>query len=388
MRLDLIFALSLAGLGSNIALRLVDPLVPTIAGEFGLSVTTVATLATAYALPYALFQTVLGPVGDAIGKALLIRASLVVLACGLVMCALAPNFPSLVAARIICGMAAGGIIPAAFAMIGDRIPMADRQVAISRLLLLIFIAQIAGAGGAGALSTVFGWRGVLLSAAAVTASVAAFTFTTLTPREGVVRKKPSISSAIAGYREVFANPQAVPLFLLAFLEGTAVFATHPYVASILKARENVDAFEAGMVIGSFGVGALGYTLVVKQLVATLGPRRMAIIGALFAGGALALFAFGRDWRIDCALFFIFGFSFLMLHNPLQAVATELSATARGSSVALFALSLFLGQAVGPPIFGAASFLAGNLPMILAEAAIVASLGVLAARFVLVDRKKT
>ena len=132
MRLDLIFALSLAGLGSNIALRLVDPLVPTIAGEFGLSVTTVATLATAYALPYALFQPVLGPVGDAIGKALLIRASLVVLACGLVMCALAPNFPSLVAARIICGMAAGGIIPAAFAMIGDRIPMADRQVATAR----------------------------------------------------------------------------------------------------------------------------------------------------------------------------------------------------------------------------------------------------------------
>ena len=168
MRLDLILALSLAGLGSNISLRLVDPLVPTIAGEFGLSVATVATLATAYALPYAIFQPVLGPVGDAIGKSLLIRASLIVLAMGLVLCALAPNFPTLMMARMVCGIAAGGIIPAAFALIGDRIPMAERQLAISRLLLLIFIAQIAGAGGAGALSTVFGWRGVLLTAALVT----------------------------------------------------------------------------------------------------------------------------------------------------------------------------------------------------------------------------
>ncbi|MEZ5877489.1 MAG: MFS transporter [Tepidamorphaceae bacterium] len=386
MRLDLIFALSLAGLGSNVALRLVDPLVPTIAGEFGLTVTTVATLATAYALPYALFQPVLGPVGDAIGKALLIRSSLIVLATGLVLCALAPNFPILVAARMLCGIAAGGIIPAAFAMIGDRIPMADRQVAISRLLLLIFVAQIAGAGGAGALSTVFGWRGILLSAAAVTATVAAVTFTTFSPRPGAVRKKPSISGAIAGYREVFANPQAVPLFLLTFLEGAAVFATHPYVASIIKARESADAFEAGMVIGSFGVGALGYTLVVKKLVVTLGPKRMAFIGASLAGVALALFAFGSDWRLDCLVFFVFGFSFLMLHNPLQAVATELTQTARGSAVALFALSLFLGQAIGPPVFGAASAVAGSLPMILVEAAIIASLGVLAARFVFVDRK--
>ena len=388
MRLDLIFALSLAGLGSNVALRLVDPLVPTIAGDFGLSVTTVATLATAYALPYALFQPVLGPVGDAIGKALMIRSSLIILAIGLVLCAVAPSFPLLVAARMLCGIAAGGIIPAAFAMIGDRIPMAERQVAISRLLLLIFAAQIVGAGGAGALSTVFGWRGVLLSAAVVTASVAAITFTTFAPRPDGVRKKPSISNAIAGYKQVFANPQALPLYLLTFVEGAAIFATHPYVASILASRESADAFEAGMVIGSFGIGALGYTLMVQKLVATLGPKRMAVVGSLFAGSALALFAFGSDWRIDCFLFFIFGFTFLMLHNPLQAVATELTTTARGSAVALFALSLFFGQAIGPPIFGAASAVAGTLPMILCEAAAIASLGLLAARFVFVERRAT
>ncbi|MCC0016412.1 MAG: MFS transporter [Rhodobiaceae bacterium] len=379
MRLDLILALSLAGLGSNISLRLVDPLVPTIAGEFGLSVATVATLATAYALPYAIFQPVLGPVGDAIGKSLLIRASLIVLASGLVACALAPNFPALVMARMVCGIAAGGIIPAAFALIGDRIPMAERQLAISRLLLLIFIAQIAGAGGAGALSTVFGWRGVLLTAALVTGSVALVTFSTFSPRPDAVRKRPSLSGAIAGYREVFSNPIALPLYLLTAVEGASVFATHPYVAAVLHRREGVGAFEAGMVIGSFGVGALAYTLCVQWLLAHLGPKRMAVVGSSGAGLALCLFALGGDWRVDCVLFFAFGFAFLMLHNPLQAVATEVSTKARGSAVAMFALALFLGQAMGPPIFGFASALAGTTPMIIVEAAIIASLGVVAAR---------
>ncbi|MFN0263546.1 MFS transporter [Tepidamorphus sp. 3E244] len=381
MRLNLILTLSLAGLGSNIALRLVDPLVPTIAADFGVSVTTVATLTTAYALPYAMSQPVLGPVGDAIGKALLIRTGLVVLSGALLLCAIAPSFPLLMAARILCGIAAGAIIPAAFAIIGDRVPLEDRQVAISRLLLLVFVAQIVGAGGAGALSTQFGWRGILLCAAAVTATVALVTFPNLAPRAGAVRKKLSVSGALEGYREVLSNPRAKPLYLLVMLEGAGIFATHPYVASILSTREDASAFEAGMVIGAFGVGALVYTLLVRRILNLLGPRRMAIAGSLGAAVALAAFAFGSDWRIDAVMFFIFGFSFLMLHNPLQAVATDLSASARGSAVALFALSVFLGQAVGPPIFGMASAWAGTLPMILVEAAIIASLGVLAARFV-------
>ncbi|MGE0846388.1 MAG: MFS transporter [Flavobacteriaceae bacterium] len=381
MKLDLVFALSLAGLGSNIAMRLVDPLVPSIAGDFGLSIATVATLTTAYALPYAIFQPVLGPIGDAVGKSLLIRTSLLVLAVGLACCAVAPNFATLTGARILCGIAAGGVIPAAMALIGDRVPVAERQVAISRLLLLIFIAQIAGAGGAGALAGIIGWRGVLMAAALVTATVTLVTFPTFAPRKGVVRSKPSVSGAIERYKLVFANPQAMPLYVLTMLEGASVFATHPYVAAILIDREGVGAFEAGMVIGSFGFGALIYTLLVKRLVALLGPRRMVVIGSTLAGCALAAFAFGSVWQIDAVFFFVFGFSFLMLHNPLQAVATELSQTARGSAVAIFALSLFLGQAIGPPLFGFASALAGRTPMILVEALMIASLGLIAWRYV-------
>ncbi|MCC0049386.1 MAG: hypothetical protein H6882_09605 [Rhodobiaceae bacterium] len=75
----------------------------------------------------------------------------------------------------------------------------------------------------------------------------------------------------------------------------------------------------------------------------------------------------------------------MLHNPLQAVATELTQTARGSAVALFALALSLAGHRAAS-FRRASAVAGSLPMILVEAAIIASLGVLAARFVFVDRK--
>ncbi|MCC0049387.1 MAG: hypothetical protein H6882_09610 [Rhodobiaceae bacterium] len=47
-----------------------------------------------------------------------------------------------------------------------------------------------------------------------------------------------------------------------------------------------------MVIGSFGVGRLD-TLVVKKLVVTLGPKRMAFIGASLAGDAGAFCVWQR-----------------------------------------------------------------------------------------------
>ncbi len=380
MRLNLLFALSLCGFGSNIAMRLADPLVPQIAADFSVAIPTVAMLATAYALPYSLFQPVLGPVGDSYGKGLLIRASLICLSVGLLVSAFAPNFPTLMTARALSGIAAGGIIPAAIAMIGDRMPMEGRQVAIARMLSMIFIAQIVGATGAGALSPIVGWRGVFVIAAGMTMLVAIVTFGTFSPRPDAVRQPLSLARARAGYASVFSHPLAIPLFVLVFLEGLAGFATHPFVAAILAEREGVGAFEAGLVIGAFGLGALLYSLVAGRIVRGLGPSRMMLFGGSTAGLSLAAFAVSPSWMIDVGLFGIFGFGFFMMHNPMQAIATELSPTARGSAVALFALAIFLGQALGPIAFGFGSAFFGTVPMILAEAAGLVAVALLARRY--------
>jgi len=45
-----------------------------------------------------------------------------------------PNFEMLLAARVVAGFAAGGVVPIAFAMVGDNVPFAQRQVAMGRIL--------------------------------------------------------------------------------------------------------------------------------------------------------------------------------------------------------------------------------------------------------------
>ena len=133
----------------------------------------------------------------------------------------------------------------------------------------------------------------------------------------------------------------------------------PFVAAILQERNPVGALEAGFVIGGIGIGGLLYTLSVGFLVRRLGPRRMVVMGGVAAGGALFAFGLGAPWQADVLAFVVLGFGFMMLHNTLQTLATELAPDARGSAIALFAFSFFIGQGFGPLGFGALYYALGT-----------------------------
>jgi len=61
---------------SGMSARLIDPLVPEIARDLGTSASTIAMLATAYTLPYALAQPLIGALGDTLGKERIIKLCL------------------------------------------------------------------------------------------------------------------------------------------------------------------------------------------------------------------------------------------------------------------------------------------------------------------------
>ena len=55
---------------------------------------------------------------------------------------------------------------------------------------------------------------------------------------------------------------------------------------------------------------------------------------------------------EFANFMLLGFGFYMLHAVIQIYASELAPAARGSAMALHSFFFFLGQAVGPVVYGA------------------------------------
>src|SRR3954452_18713687 len=105
----LLTILGICGFASALAARSIDPLVTPIAAQFAAPVAQVALLASAFTLPYSLGQPFLGPLGDFLGKAPVLKACLWLLTACLLGAALAPSLALLFASRIGAGAAAGGI---------------------------------------------------------------------------------------------------------------------------------------------------------------------------------------------------------------------------------------------------------------------------------------
>src|ERR1700686_4365216 len=97
----------LAVFATTLFVRAVDPVIPQIAGDFAIDPHTVALLAPAFSLPYAIIHPVLGGLADALGKTGLMTWSLVGLVISAAVGAFAPSFAVLFASRVISGIVAG-----------------------------------------------------------------------------------------------------------------------------------------------------------------------------------------------------------------------------------------------------------------------------------------
>jgi YNFM family putative membrane transporter len=377
---SLILVLGACGFASTFTMRIVDPLVPTLAMEFTRTIPQVAAIATAFSFAYALGQPFLGPVADSVGKLRTISTCLGALAVLSLAAAFAGSFDMLTGARMVAGVAAGGVIPIAMAAIGDRAPMAERQIMLGRFLVLMIVGQMAGAACSGLIAEHLGWRGVFVMAGLIAGLAGLLVVLVLKPRPNTLRPPLSFKGALASYAAVFANPRSKLLYGLVIVEGSLIFGMPPYVAAILQERASVGPSQAGLVIAGTGLGGIVYGVLTRLLVERLGPARMAVVGGVLMGGAYVLFALPfLPWWSAIPIFVLNGFGFFLMHGTFQAQATELAPTARGSAVALFACALFCGHALGPLMMGAALHLLGTSGAILLFAAGITLLGFLVPR---------
>ena len=366
-------ALCFAGLAANVSGRTVEPLVTILAADLAVSVGAAALLTSLYALPFALGQPLLGPLGDIYGKGLVLKISVTALACSLLVAAFAPNFEVLAIARFCAGFAAGGVVPACMATIGDAYPPERRQVAISTFVTMGLLAQIFATSASGMVGEALGWRFVLFGTASF-GIIGALAAITVLPRAVKSSQSFSLGLVVSNYRSVFRNPKAVLCYSTVFLEGVGLYGVLPYVGSILVEKQIGAAREAGFIIGALGIGGLVYVSFVRQLLKRwTRPHFMAAGGVLLMVGLVAL-ALLNDWRLIAAAFGVSGFGFMLLHNSIQTESVDLAPDARQSAYSLHALSFFTGQASGPALFGLGIVVLGSTLSLILSAIMLAATG--------------
>jgi DHA1 family inner membrane transport protein len=359
--------------------RAVEPVIPMIAADLAIDVNTAALLSSAFTFPYALVQPVLGVTGDFFGKTRVMNLCLLVVAVSALVCAVATSFSLLVAMRIAAGLVAGGVFPVAMALIGDLVPVDQRQVAIGRLLGVALTGNVIGASLAGVIGDLFGWRGVfaILGLFGLMVTIAAFV-----AFRGVVTPPPAPfhrAAVIANFRGIFADPRAKVCFTSVFFEAVFIHGLFPYVALLLLAIGETRASVAGLLIAAFAVGGVFYSLVLPVLIVRVRERLLMLAGGTLAAVGLVLIALHFPWMWQVAIYGLFGFGFYLLHGSIQVHVTDLSQTARGAAASLHSSFFYLGQAVGPVVYGYGFAHGEAEPTIFLGAAVVMTVGLACSR---------
>jgi MFS transporter, DHA1 family, inner membrane transport protein len=153
-----------------------------------------------------------------------------------------------------------------------------------------------------------------------------------------------------------------------------LFGVLPYMAGLLHTEGVAHASIAGVVIAGFGIGGVIYTFMVAWLLANIGERRLMAAGGMTMGFCLIVIALRIPWPVEFANFILLGFGFYLLHGCVQVYVTELAPSARGSATAAHSLFFFLGQAVGPVVYGIGLNSVGLTPVLLVGAIALAATG--------------
>jgi len=373
-------AVSLVAFATALFTRAVDPIIPPIAYDLAVDPSKVALLTTAFSIPYALIQPALGPVADRFGKTRVMMVCLVVLIATALASALATRFEALLLARVVAGMAAGGVFPVSLAIIGDLVPVAERQVALGRYIAIVVSGNFLGTTLAGVVGDLVGWRGVF--AAVGICGVVAFVTAYLGFRRARLAEpvRHSTQPVLSVFAAIFANPRAQICYAVVFLEGIAVLGLSPYVALMLFAGGETRAAIAGLVLSGFALGGIAYSLMVRALLRRFSQSTVMGLGGGIAALGLAFAGLGATWPLMMLDFGFIGLGFYMFHGCIQVQATEIAPGARGAAMALHSFFFFLGQAIGPVFYGIGLVRIGAFPTTALGAALVGAVGLSCARW--------
>ncbi len=115
---------------------------------------------TAYMLPFAFASLVHGPLSDAIGRRPVMIWGMALYTVGSVACTLAPNYGSLIAARVVQGATAGVGVVIGRAVVRDLYDGARAQRLMSVMTMIFSIAPAVAPIVGGWAHVAFGWRAV------------------------------------------------------------------------------------------------------------------------------------------------------------------------------------------------------------------------------------
>lgn len=371
-----VYTLGFCGLVSAADNWFVSPALPAIANALGVAASAAAIVLTAYLVPYGLLQPVCGTLGDRFGRLRVLHVIVAGLAAGTFLCAVAPTLPLLVAARVVTGCFAAGIIAVSQALVGDVVGPERRAAAVGILMGITFTGQGLSSGLGGIITDLMSWRAAFACFGVL--AVVALALLLRLPETGekdahdekdaMPAPAPTGSFFSRAARIFFGGHRAV--YLVACSTGLVFLGVYGFMGTFLAERCGLGSTQAGLIMMLYGVMCLVGGTVSGRIGAVRGPRGVICVGeasGLVAIAALLAVSVTGSWAPALLAAGALGSGYILTQPTLVSLSMDADPAQTGLCTGLIGLGVFAGGGVGSAL-GGQLVAAGGYPLLWVVAA--------------------
>jgi DHA1 family inner membrane transport protein len=345
-----LIALAIGAFGIGTTEFVVMGMLPQIAEGLDVSVSAVGLLISAYAIGVVIGAPTLTALGVRFTPRQTLVALMVLFTVGNLLSALAPDYGTLVAARVFAALAHGSFFGVGAVAARRLVPKEKATQAISLMITGLTLANVVGVPLGTFVAQQLSWR-VVFAGVAVIGLVTIAGLLAWMP--GVAGEPTDLRSELGAFR----RPGVWLVLGLTMVGFAALFAVYSYVSPILTELTGLSEGWVTPVLALFGVGTTVGTLIGGRLGDRWGLSFVAV-GLVATAAALALFALVADIAVLAVpVLVLFGTLAFALGPVVQNRVIEAARVPGGSLVsaanqAAFNVANALGAALGAGVLSA------------------------------------
>lgn len=304
-------ALAMASFGIGTTEFVIMGLLPNVAGDLGVSIPKAGLLVSGYALGVTFGAPILAVATARLNRRTALLLLIGIFIVGNFLCAIAPSYDLLMAARIATALCHGAFFGLGSVVAAQVVRREKRAQAIALMFTGLTLANVLGVPFGTALGQALGWRATFWAVVAIGVAAAIALYAWL-PRDIASPRASLMQEA-----RTLGRPQVLLAMVMSVLASASLFSVFTYIAPILEnvTRESphqvtwaLVVFGAGLTLGNFVGGRLGDW--------RLMPSVIGIFVLLI--GILSLFTLtDRQAWLALPTLFVWGALTFALVSPLQ-----------------------------------------------------------------------
>ncbi|PEX63023.1 MFS transporter [Bacillus cereus] len=328
---------------------LISPLLPTLQQVYHVSTELSGWMVSSYALGYAGFALVAGPISDGLNRKKVMVLGMSFFAISTFFCGIAPSFLWMLTFRFLAGVSAAFVSPQVWASIPLLIEKKQIVKAIGVATAGLSISQILGLPLGAYLATIhytipFYFIGILSALLVIIIYV-------VLPEIQSVHIGGNKKAILQRYKQLLTDSKVSLSYFAYFVFQTGNFAAFSFFGVWLSIQFGLQVHEVGTAMLVLGLGNLIGNIFGPRIVNKIGYNLSFYGGIIFTAVLYVLLPHVKNIvlveLLFFALFFVTGILFVLMMRHLQ----NMSSVARGTGAALANASMYIGQMIGAAIAG-------------------------------------